>query len=73
METRDVLENSRKKLEKKNIDMICANDLREEGAGFAVDTNVLTLITNDGETALPCMSKEEAANEILSEILKRMS
>ena len=72
METQDMLENSRKKLESKNLDMICANNVKEEGAGFAVDTNVLTLITKDTERALPCMSKEEAASEILSEILKRI-
>lgn len=71
METQDMIANSRKKLEKKHIDMIAANNLRDEGAGFGVATNLLTLITAEGERALPLMSKEEAANELLSEILKR--
>ena len=69
METRDMIENSRKKLEKKHVDMIAANNLKEAGAGFAVDTNLLTLITRDGEKALPLMSKEEAADALLTEIL----
>ncbi|MBQ4341573.1 MAG: bifunctional phosphopantothenoylcysteine decarboxylase/phosphopantothenate--cysteine ligase CoaBC [Clostridia bacterium] len=72
METRDVLENSRKKLVKKNVDMIAANDLNTEGAGFAVSTNVLTLITREDEVSLPLMSKDDAANALLDEILKRM-
>lgn len=71
METQDMLANSRKKLEKKRIDMIAANNLREEGAGFGVATNLLTLITAEGDRALPLMSKEEAANELLTEILQR--
>lgn len=71
METQDMIANSRKKLEKKHIDMIAANNLRDEGAGFGVATNLLTLITAEGERALPLMSKEAAANELLSEILKR--
>ncbi|MGI6029648.1 MAG: bifunctional phosphopantothenoylcysteine decarboxylase/phosphopantothenate--cysteine ligase CoaBC [Candidatus Heteroscillospira sp.] len=71
METRDMLENSRKKLKKKNLDMIAANNLRDAGAGFGVETNVLTLITPDTETALPLMSKDEAAHALLDEILKR--
>ena len=70
METRDMLENSRRKLEKKNLDMIAANNLRESGAGFGVDTNVLTLITPGGERQLPLMSKEEAAHALLDEILE---
>ena len=65
METRDMLENSRAKLEKKHVDMICANNLKEAGAGFGVDTNVITLITAGGAEELPLMSKEEAANRIL--------
>ena len=68
METRDMLENSRAKLEKKHVDMICANNLKVAGAGFAVDTNVLTLITADGVEELPLMSKEEAACRILDAI-----
>lgn len=70
METEDLLPNSRRKLEGKNLDMICANSLREEGAGFAVDTNILTLITKERETSLPLMSKEEAADRILDELLR---
>jgi phosphopantothenoylcysteine decarboxylase/phosphopantothenate--cysteine ligase len=70
METKDMLENSRKKLEKKNLDMICANNLKVEGAGFGVDTNVLTLITKEKETSLELMSKDEAADRLLTELLK---
>ncbi|WP_026517817.1 bifunctional phosphopantothenoylcysteine decarboxylase/phosphopantothenate--cysteine ligase CoaBC [Butyrivibrio sp. MC2021] len=70
METRDLLENSRKKLEKKNLDMIAANSLTMEGAGFGVSTNVLTLITKDGEDALPLMSKAEAADRLLDKIME---
>ena len=66
METRDMLENSRAKLEKKHVDMICANNLKVAGAGFGVDTNVITLITADGAEELPLMSKEAAANRILN-------
>lgn len=69
METEHMLENSRRKLEKKNLDMIAANNLKDEGAGFGTDTNVLTLITRDGEKQLKLMSKEAAANELLSELL----
>lgn len=69
METDNVLENSRKKLISKNCDMICANSLRREGAGFGVDTNVITLITKDSEVELPQMSKEEAAHRIFDFIL----
>ncbi len=71
METRDMLENSRKKLQKKHVDMIAANNVKEQGAGFAVDTNLLTLITAEGVRALPLMSKEEAAHALLTEILTR--
>lgn len=71
METQDMVENSRKKLVKKQIDMIAANNLRDEGAGFGVATNLLTLITAEEERALPLMSKEDAANELLTEILAR--
>ncbi|MBR4101884.1 MAG: bifunctional phosphopantothenoylcysteine decarboxylase/phosphopantothenate--cysteine ligase CoaBC [Oscillospiraceae bacterium] len=69
METENMLENSQKKLHKKNADMICANSLRQEGAGFGVDTNILTLITRDNAEELPCMTKEEAADRILLKIL----
>ena len=71
METDNVLENSRKKLISKNCDMICANSLRHEGAGFGVDTNVITLITKDSETELPQMSKEDAAHRIYDVILNK--
>ncbi len=73
METENMLENSQKKLIKKNADMICANSLRQEGAGFGTDTNILTLITADGAQELPLLSKEEAADRIFAEILKRMA
>lgn len=69
METRDLVENSRKKLEKKRVDLICANNLREAGAGFGVDTNVLTLISAKGTDELPLLSKDEAANRILDSLL----
>lgn len=70
METRDMLENSREKLYKKNLDMIVANNLKVEGAGFGVDTNVVTMITENGEYALPMMSKEEAAKQIIDKIME---
>ncbi|MBR6399815.1 MAG: bifunctional phosphopantothenoylcysteine decarboxylase/phosphopantothenate--cysteine ligase CoaBC [Firmicutes bacterium] len=70
METENVLENSRKKLAKKNADMIAANSLRTAGAGFGTDTNVLTLITKDKEVELPIMSKDEAAHKLLDTIIK---
>ena len=69
METRDMLRNSRAKLEKKNLDMVAANNLKVEGAGFQGDTNVLTLITQDEEVSLPRMSTEDAALKILDKIL----
>jgi len=72
METENVIENSRNKLKKKNLDMIAANNVKEEGAGFAVETNVLTLITADGETALPLMRKDAAADALLDAIIKRL-
>lgn len=70
METRNMLENSREKLGKKNVDMICANNLKVAGAGFGVDTNIITVITKQNVLELPMMSKEAAANEILNEALK---
>lgn len=72
METQNMLENSRKKLEKKNLDMIAANNLKVEGAGFGTDTNIITLITKDMEKELEIMTKAEAADEILDEIMRRM-
>ena len=71
METEHMLENSRKKLAKKHLDMIAANNLKVEGAGFGGSTNVLTLITTDSETPLPLMTKEEDAHRLLDEILSR--
>ena len=70
METEHVLENSRKKLEKKNLDIIAANNLKEEGAGFGTTTNVLTLITRDNVLPLPMMTKTEDAHRLLDEILR---
>ncbi len=70
METENMLENSRKKLEKKNADMIVANNVKVEGAGFGVDTNVVTLITKEGYKELPQMSKEDVASAILDSIIK---
>lgn len=72
METQNMVENSRKKLEKKRVDMIAANNLKMEGAGFGVDTNLLTLITKDGLDELPMVTKEAAADLLLDSILKRM-
>lgn len=70
METENMLENSRKKQEKKHLDMIVANNLKVEGAGFAGDTNVVTIITGQEEVSLGKMTKEETALRILDEILK---
>lgn len=68
METENMLENSRAKLKKKNLDMIVANNLKQEGAGFGTDTNIVTLITQDDTTQLPLMSKEEVACQIIDAI-----
>lgn len=70
METQNMLENSRAKLRKKNLDMIVANNLKVEGAGFGTDTNVVTLITADGEEQLELMSKEAVAGRIIDKILE---
>mgnify|MGYP004714190555 CR=1 FL=1 len=72
METENMLENSKKKLAKKNLDMVVANNLKVEGAGFGVDTNVVTLITKEDVKELPCMNKEEVAIAILDTIRKKM-
>ena len=69
METKNLIKNSQKKLTEKNADMIAANSLKEKGAGFGVDTNVITLITRGGEKELPLMSKDDAAKAIFDEIL----
>ncbi len=68
METENMLENSRAKLEKKHVDMIVANNLKQEGAGFGTDTNIVTLITRDGCRELPVMSKEDVAKHIIDTI-----
>ena len=65
METQNMVENSRKKLEKKRVDMIAANNLKVAGAGFGVDTNVVTILTADGIQELPLMGKEDAAGQVL--------
>lgn len=70
METEQMMENSRKKLKKKHLDMIVANNLKVEGAGFGGDTNVVTMITDDAEISLGKMTKEETAAHIVSQILK---
>ena len=69
METTNVIENSKEKLIKKNLDMIVANNLKDKGAGFGTDTNKVTLITKNENKGLPLMSKEEVGNEIFNEIL----
>ena len=69
METENLIENSRTKLLKKHADMICANSIADGNTGFAVDTNKVTIITNDAVTELPLCSKEETADKILSHIL----
>ncbi len=71
METEHMLENSRAKLEKKNIDMMVANNLRQEGAGFGTDTNVVTLLTKEETLELPILSKEEVADRLLTFILEK--
>lgn len=73
METKDMLENSSAKLVKKNMDMIVANNVKDEGAGFAVDTNKVVMITKDGMKDLPLMSKEEVADNLLTEIMGRIN
>ena len=71
METQDLLENSRKKLRKKNLDLVIANDLKTPGAGFGVDTNVVTILTEESQTQLPLLRKAEVADEILTAIVKK--
>ena len=69
METENLLENASAKLVKKNVDMIVANNLRTEGAGFGTETNIVTLIKKDGNIELPIMTKDEVAKAILDEII----
>ena len=64
-----MIENSKAKLEKKNLDMIVANNVKVQGAGFGTDTNVVTIITKDGVEELPMMSKEQVADQLLSRII----
>ena len=71
METRDMLENSRKKLDRKHLDMIAANNLKVAGAGFGVDTNVVTILTADGIQELPLMGKDQVAAKLLDAVLER--
>ena len=70
METQNMIENSQEKLAKKNLDMICANNLKQDGAGFGVDTNIITIITKNELIELPLQSKEEAGNRILDQAIK---
>lgn len=72
METENMLENSQKKLTKKNVDMIVANNLKDKGAGFGTDTNLITIITKDSIKELPLMTKEDAAVEILNNIIENI-
>lgn len=72
METENMLENSRAKLKKKNADMIVANNLKVKGAGFGTDTNIVTIITKDKAYELPIMTKNEVADKILDEIVKKI-
>ena len=67
-----MLENSKAKLEKKNLDMIVANNVKVAGAGFGTDTNVVTVITKDKAEELPIMSKEQVAHELLDRIIKEV-
>lgn len=73
METENMLENSQAKLSKKNLDMIVANNLKVQGAGFGTDTNVVTIITRDEVKELEIMSKDDVAKHIVDEILERMT
>ena len=70
METENMLENSITKLVKKNLDMVIANNLKVEGAGFGTNTNVVTVITRKGGEQLPMMSKDDVADKILDAIIK---
>lgn len=69
METQNMIENSRQKLEKKNLDLIVANNVKEQGAGFGTDTNIVTLLSEKDTLTLPLLSKEEVADRLLDYIL----
>ncbi len=71
METENMLENSKMKLAKKHLDMIIANSLKQDGAGFGTDTNIVTVITKEDSIELPIMTKEKVAGEILSRIMQQ--
>lgn len=73
METENMIENSRKKLEKKHLDLIAANNLKQAGAGFGTDTNIVTLLSENDIMELPLMSKEEVADALLDYILRHRS
>lgn len=73
METENMIENSRKKLEKKNLDLIVANNVKQSGAGFGTDTNIVTLLSKEETIELPMMSKEEVADRLLTHIMEHMS
>ena len=73
METENLLENSKAKLEKKNAEMIIANSLRDAGAGFGTDTNKVTIITKDGADELPLMSKSDVADNILDKAAEMLN
>lgn len=72
METDNMIENSKEKLDKKNLDMIIANNLRQEGAGFAGDTNIVTIITHNDIQQLEMLSKEDVASKVIDNILKNI-
>ena len=73
METEHMIENSRGKLEKKNLDLIVANNLKQQGAGFGTDTNIVTLLSKEDTIQLPIMSKEEVADQLLDYIMEHRS
>lgn len=73
METENMIENSYRKLELKNLDLIVANNLKQQGAGFGTDTNIVTLLSKEDTVQLPIMSKEEVADELLSYIMQKRS
>ncbi|NBJ95081.1 bifunctional phosphopantothenoylcysteine decarboxylase/phosphopantothenate--cysteine ligase CoaBC [Parablautia muri] len=73
METENMIENSRAKLQRKNLDLIVANNLKQEGAGFGTDTNVVTLLSKEDTIQLPIMSKEDVADELLNYIMAKRS
>ena len=72
METENLIDNSRKKLKRKHIDMIVANNVKDEGAGFKTDTNLVTLITDDQTISLPLMSKDDVASAVFDALLQHI-